>query len=241
MTIRAYDEAWLTSAAMPDVSQTLSPRRARGSTPPMTHQLGLKSWATGALVLAAMAGCTDDGGKSADPPPATSSSATSSGAASASPTSASGIAVADATSKLTEYFATVDALGQDPTAALDPLESVAISTQLSAERRLLESQHRRGERQVGETAVAELMVQSVNLDNSDPAAGRVPTVVIDACWDVSDVDVLDKDGASIVLPDRPDTGWTRYTIANYGFDSDSTGGWRVASGQDLERAPCDAS
>ena len=52
-------------------------------------------------------------------------------------------------------------------------------------------------------------MQSVNLDNSDPKAGKVPTVQIDVCYDVSDVDVLDANGKSVVSPDRPDTGWIR--------------------------------
>ena len=86
-----------------------------------------------------------------------------------------------------------------------------------------------------------LKVQSVTLDNSDPDAGKVPTVVIDVCWDVTKVDVLDKSGKSIVSPDRPDTGWTRYTVANYEYAADPTGGWRVATGQDLKQTPCAAS
>ena len=83
--------------------------------------------------------------------------------------------------------------------------------QLNAVQTLVGRQQDQGQRQAGTTRVSELKVQSVNLDNSDPDAGKVPTVVIDVCWDVSKVDVLDKDGKSIVCPNRPDTGWTRYT------------------------------
>lgn len=205
----------------------------------MRNRLGLKSWATGALVLAAVTGCA--GGNSPTADPTTSSTPASSPTASASPTSPSEAASSAASHKLRDYFATVDRLGQDPAAALDPLDQVATSTQLSAERRLLKSQHGRGERQVGETRVARLKVQSVNLDNSDPSAGKVPTVVIDVCWDVSKVDVLSKDGKSIVSAHRPDTGWTRYIVANYRYAANPSGGWRVASGQDLKQAPCAAS
>ena len=113
--------------------------------------------------------------------------------------------------------------------------------ELSAQQRLLESQRRRGLRQVGDTNLVEVTVQSVNLDNSDPDAGKVPTVVIDVCWDVSKVDVLDKSGKSIVSPTRPNTGWTRYTVANYDYAADPTSGWRVATGQDLKKTPCAAS
>ncbi|GAA4699797.1 hypothetical protein [Nocardioides conyzicola] len=139
------------------------------------------------------------------------------------------------------YFAVIDELGKDPDLALKKLDSVATSTQLSAERMLLRGQHDRGERQVGDTHIAELTVQSVNLENSDPAAGKVPTVAIDVCWDVSAVDVLDRDDRSIVPTDRPDTGWTRYVVANYKYAADPVGGWRVATGKDLKQAPCRVS
>jgi hypothetical protein len=83
-----------------------------------------------------------------------------------------------------------------------------------------------------------LQVQSVNLDNSDPSAGKVPTVQVDVCVDVSDVDILDKAGKSTVSQRRPDTGWTRFTVANYHWSSHPKDGWRVATGEDLKKAPC---
>jgi len=139
------------------------------------------------------------------------------------------------------YFSTIDRLAQDPSSDTSELNSVTTSSELTAETRFLEGQHRRGERQVGTTKVAKLKVQSVNLDNSDPATGKIPTVVIDVCWDVTGVDVLGKSGKSIVSVNRPNTGWTRYTVANYHFAADPSDGWRVASGQDLKQAPCPAS
>lgn len=139
------------------------------------------------------------------------------------------------------YFEVVDELTKDPNSGLKKLESVATSTQLNAARTLLRKQHDEGQRQIGDTRVADLQVQSVNLDDSDSSAGKVPTVVIDVCWDVSKVDVLDKNGKSIVTPNRPDTGWTRYTVANYDYVADPTNGWRVANGQDLKQTPCAAS
>jgi hypothetical protein len=118
---------------------------------------------------------------------------------------------------------------------------VTTGTEASAERSFFRDQRRRGERQAGPTRVAVLKVQSVNLDLTDPASDTVPTVVVDVCWDVSKVDVLGRDGRSILTPKRPDTGWTRYTVVNYRFAADPRGGWRVASGQDLKRTPCVAS
>jgi hypothetical protein len=206
----------------------------------MTIPLGLISWATGTLMLAAVSAC---GASDTDPPPNSESSSSSPTAPtmSATPTSPSGAATADATSAARKYFTVVDDLRSEPGLGLKQLKAVATSAQLNAVETLIRRQRGEGQRQTGTTAISELKVQSVNLDNSDPDAGKVPTVVIDVCWDVSKVDVLDKRGKSIVSPNRPDTGWTRYTVANYEYAADPTGGWRVATGQDLKQKPCAAS
>ncbi len=204
------------------------------------NRLGLISWATGTLMLAAVSSC---GGSDTDPPATAEPSSTSpsSPTTSASPSSPSDAASADATDIVRNYFTVVDQLRSDPGADLKKLRSVATSAQLNAVTTLIDRSRDEGQRQTGTTAINELQVQSVTLDNSNPKAGKVPTVVIDVCWDVSKVDVLDTSGKSIVSPDRPDTGWTRYTVANYKYAADPTGGWRVATGQDLKQTPCAAS
>ena len=208
----------------------------------MKNRLGLTFLATGTLLLAAVSACADN---DADPPPTTlaTSSPTESTAptASASPTSPSDAATADATAAMTTYYAVLDELRADPSRDLKKLDTVAIGAQLNAVRTLVRRQRDQGQRQTGTTAISEMKVQSVNLDNSDPDAGKVPTVVIDVCWDVSKVDVLDESGKSIVSPTRPNIGWTRYTVANYDYAADPTSGWRVATGQDLGKTPCAAS
>ncbi len=206
----------------------------------MKIRLRLISWATGTLMLAAVSAC---GGTDADPPQTSEPSSTSPStpATSSSPSSPSDEARADASDALRNYFTVVDQLRSDPKGDLKKLKSVATSAQLNAVETLIGRQRDEGQRQTGTTAINEMQVQSVSLDNSDPKAGKVPTVVIDVCWDVSKVDVLDKSGKSIVSPDRPDTGWTRYTVANYKYAADPTGGWRVSTGQDLKQAPCAAS
>lgn len=205
----------------------------------MKIRLGFISWATGTLLLAAVSSCGD---KAADPPPTPpTSSSPAEPTTAASSTSPSDAATADATAAMKDYFTVVDEVRSDPAADLKGLKSVATSAQLTAVETLIRRQRDEGQRQTGTTTISELKVQSVNLDNSDPDAGKVPTVVIDVCWDVSKVDVLDKSGESIVSPDRPDTGWTRYTVANYEYAADPTGGWRVATGQDLKLTPCTAS
>ncbi|WP_244929235.1 hypothetical protein [Nocardioides sp. W7] len=209
----------------------------------MTERLGLKSWATGALVLAAVSACAAGDSEPADSAnsPIVASSAPSPPETSSTPTSPAESASANATRTVREYFSTIDELAQNPGADLRALDAVTTSIERTAEKEFLREQHRRGEHQVGDTLLANLEIQSVNLSNSDPHAGRVPTVVIDVCWDVTNVDVLRKDGTSVVSPNRPDTGWTRYAVANYEFAADPSGAWRVATARDLERPPCVAS
>lgn len=208
----------------------------------MKNRLGLTFLATGTLLLAAVSGCADNDADPAPTPPSSSSPTQSmEPTGSASPTSPNDAATADATAAMTDYYAVLDGLRADPSSDLKKLKTVAIGAQLNAVQTLVERQRDQGQRQTGTTAISELEVQSVNLDNSDPDAGNVPTVVIDICWDVTKVDVLDKSGKSIVSPNRPDTGWTRYTVANYDYAADPSGGWRVATGQDLKQTPCAAS
>ena len=201
-----------------------------------TFARGIQTLAVAAALLVAGTACTgsgDDPGQRATP---TASSPTAS-----TPSTDTEVASEAASGIVRQYFATVDALRQDPKAASAKLTTVAASTQLAAQKKLLASQRKQGLRQVGATKIIKLEVQSVSLDNSDPAAGKVPTAIVDVCWNVRNVDVVNKDGDSVVTPDRAAVGWTRFTVANYDWASDPTGGWRVAGGEDLERAPCDAS
>lgn len=200
----------------------------------MTITRGTRALATAALLLVALAACTEDDGSAY--PPAT----TSTPAATTSPTPPTEpqAASAAAEAKVREFYATTNQLRQDPSLKLSKLKTVAVSSELTSQQHLLRSERRDGYRQVGDTKIVELRVQAVNLDNSDPKAGKVPTVQVDVCYDVSGADLVDEDGKSVVSSDRPDTGWIRHTVANYEWDSDPDGTWRVASSQDLEKKPC---
>lgn len=209
----------------------------------MTHLRSLAVSAAAALLLVAVTGCAGDADDPSSSGPTSTttsqpSSAATSSSSSSEPVSDSEAAATAAASIVREYFAVVDRLRQDPKKPLGVLRTVATSGELTAERRLIRSERRQELRQVGDTRIAVLEVQSVNLANSDPQAGKVPTVRVDVCWDVSGVDILDKSGKSVVSPTRLDTGWIRFTVANYHWSTDSNGGWRVASSQDLEKTPC---
>ncbi len=206
--------------------------------------------ATAGLLVALVSSCAND---SSDPPATEVSPVPTTPLATVTPTSPTPaepptelpteteIAAESASKLLRRYFATIDQLRRKPTRPISELKAVAISTQLAAQQRLIESQRSNGLRQTGSTTIKTITVQSVNLDDSDPSVGKVPTVQIDVCYDVSAVDILDEKGESVVGPDRPATGWVRYSVSNYRFKAKPTDGWRVASGADLEQAPCAAS
>lgn len=192
--------------------------------------------ATCVLTLAAVTACAQsDPGTSPTSPPAHSASEPS-----GAQTSDTESAASAATATVHSYYATLDRLRQDHSESIDALSKVETSTLLSADRHLVENERSKNLRQVGDTGVADTSVESVNLDNSDPDAGKVPTVTVDVCWDVSEVDLVDASGKSVVSPARADVGWIRYIVANYHYRTDPVTGWRVASAQDLEQKPCKA-
>lgn len=206
----------------------------------MTNARRFSLLATATAVAIAVGGCASDGNDPEATPTPTSSSSSPAPTTSPTPQSDSEIASEAASAVLRQYYDVRNELRQDSSKSLSRLDDVAVSTELAAQRNLFTKERKQGLHQTGETKVAKLDVTSVNLDNSDPKVGKVPTVQIDLCFDVSGVDVIDKNGKSVISPDRPDTGWIRFLVSNYQWDNDPEGGWRVASSQDIERTPCDA-
>ena len=208
----------------------------------MTNARHFALLATVTAVAIAMGGCASDGNDpAATPTPTSSSSSPATTTTSPTPQSDSELASEAASAVLRKYYEVRNDLRRNSSKPLRVLDDVAISTELAAQKNLFTKERKQGLHQTGATKIVELEVQSVNLDNSDPKAGKVPTVQIDLCFDVSDVDVIDKNGKSVVSPDRPDTGWIQFLVSNYRWDTDPDGSWRVASSQDIERTPCEAS
>lgn len=204
----------------------------------MTNLRSIAISATAALLLVAGAGCADNGN---DPPDASSSSTAPSTPSSSAPPTDSELAAQRAEAVVRRYFVVLDELRQRPSKPLESLSTVATSSQFAAQKKLVRNERSKGLHQIGATRIAKLTVQSVNLDNSDPEAGRVPTVAVDVCWDVGDADLVNEAGTSVVNTSRPPTGWTRYSVANYHWSKDPEGGWRIASSESLEKTPCPAS
>ena len=100
-----------------------------------------------------------------------------------------------------DYFAAADGLRQDPESALSELKVVATGSELSAQQLLIRAgaRQRISGRPVTPSSPSSRL-QSVNLDNSDPEGGKVPTAQVDVCWDVTEVDLVDENGKSVVAP-----------------------------------------
>lgn len=199
----------------------------------MTYARGATLVATAALLLAGMTACADDGGEpSASPSVSPSSPAPST--STTTPPSESESASESASALVRTYFATIDLVRQDSKQPARKLDAVASSSELVAQKNLLKSQRQGGLHQVGDTTIVELTVESVSLD--EPV-----TAIVDVCWDVSGVDILDASGDSVVTPERKNVGWTRFTVTNQQWDAAPTDGWRVSGGRDLEKEPCAGS
>src|SRR3954447_20589651 len=118
----------------------------------MTRSLGVKAWATGTVVLVAVTACANSGSDAGSPPspsPTVSTSVPDSMSLTPSPGSTSEVASASADDVVRRYFVVLDNLRQDLTEPVKQLSSVATSTQLAAQRRLIATERSQGLRQVG--------------------------------------------------------------------------------------------
>ena len=124
-------------------------------------------------------------------------------------------------------------LRQDPR-TVSATETVATSTELAAQQNLLERRAQGGLHQIGDTEIVKLTVQSVNLDNSDPECGTVPTVTSRRLLGRQrrrrrrQERQVRRQPGSAGHADGP-----AITVANYEWVTDPTGAWRVA----CERGP----
>lgn len=231
---------WRTSAEIGlRLGRSLGPRGLRTEqVSGMTNARRSLALAVAALAVSALTGCSEDPASTSPPTEATSSSTPSPSTTPTEPPSDSELAEAWADQVVRDYIATVDRLRKDRKQPLGQLKDVAIGGELDAQTLFTHNQRKAGNRQTGDTQVIDVVVQSINLNAQK---GQAPTVQLDVCWDVSAGDVLDRDGNSIVSPDRPGRGWTRYSVANHQWKTHPDDGWRVASSQDLEKAPCSAA
>ncbi|WP_415296885.1 hypothetical protein [Cellulosimicrobium sp. SJTW-1] len=109
---------------------------------------------------------------------------------------------------------------------------------LESAKALLQSNRDDKLRMTGSTRIAELDPVGADLTNTQPDGTRTPTAEFEVCLDVSDADLVDASGASVLGEDQPTTGWEHAIVINRQWDEDLAGGWVVTTLRTMEKAPC---
>ncbi len=199
--------------------------------------------AAGIAVLLCVAACSGGGSEAAKPPspsaaPVTTPSATPMTTAPTPPPppSADDQAIARAEGVVRRYYDLIDQLTVNPSADAGALTSVAASTGLIDARNLVSSVRGPGYVQSGKTRIISLDAKLISLDFQPKAQPpKLPTVAIAVCYDVSDVDITDAQGTSIVTKDRADRALERVQVANPAWPDPA--GWRVYNSETKDE-PC---
>jgi hypothetical protein len=194
--------------------------------------------ATFAVVVGlGVAGCSS----SSESPAASSTSTARTSASSVSPatTDPAEDAESQAVAHVTTYLSTIDDLYLDSARSLDDLYDVAVAPEATAEATAIGTFRAQGYRQTGRSQLVSASADSVDLAN-DPSASPsplLPSVVVTACVDVSQVQATDQGGMSVVPPDRPRYLIQQLTVVNTNYPDASS--WRVSAAPNTQVQSCD--
>ncbi len=194
--------------------------------------------AAAAVVLGLIAmGCSSQDAPSTAPSSAASPSPSSSAAVTtASPAEE---AQSQAVALVPTYLRTIDDLYLDPSRPLDDIYEVAVDSEATAEATAIGMFRSQGYRQVGRSQLVTATPNSVDL-TTDPAASpspTLPTVVVTACVDVSQVQATDASGNSVIPADRPRYLIAWLTVVNPQYPDASS--WRVSEAPNRQAQTCD--
>ena len=159
-----------------------------------------------AVCSAALAACND--GEPTPSETTSTQSPTATGASSSStPTPTKSLTpeqqdLQDAEQSITKYWAVLDKAASNPGVNLNVLATVARSQALAQWQSTLAADRSKGLRQVGLSTVRDAIA-------SRKKDGKF---TVRACLDVSNVDVVDAAGKSVVVPSRPDAQRYTYTV-----------------------------
>ena len=185
--------------------------------------------ALGVLALA-LAGCTGGGATPTATPTATSPSAVSSPpgpSVSVPTTSPEDAAAAKAEEVLRAYFrAQTQCLADPPNTPITCFDNVAIGTELKNMRNTLVSAQVMVTKVSGDITVVSVDREGVDLTNRvTETPPTVPTVTFNVCVDVSNYNIVDKDGKSVVPADRKPRSRVEVSVYDYKYPDASQ--WRV--------------
>jgi len=134
------------------------------------------------------------------------------------------------------YLALFDDLDADPDTDLAELGQVAHGRALDWATHQITARRMAGHTGVGVQVASDFTVTAVNLDADDSAEVDYPSVELTACVDISNTDIVDEDGNSVVPADRLDRVLVDYIVWNIGWPDDQE--WRVV-GDDAQLTDSD--
>ena len=199
-----------------------------GQRPPRSRGRGerLIIGVAGLVTVLAIVGITilvTSGHKAAIAPPLTATTAPGTQLTQRSPEDQ---AAAAAQARYRDFLRVVDTVGTAGFVSDAPLKAVAVPPELVLQQLTVRQSKPQGRRQNGYTRLTSLSVSSVDLT---PPAGGYPEVVLQACVDVSGVDITDRTGRSVVTAGRAPRTKSTVTMYEYkkGTVGAEAGGWYV--------------
>jgi len=148
-------------------------------------------------------------------------------------------AVGDATKALDRYFDVKNEMAADASIPLNRLKTVAISVAPGYTEQEIKGYRKNSNITRTGGATYEIdKILDVSLDNSNPRRGLAPTVQMQVCWDVSEVEAVDEKGNSVINPDRLDRSIAAYWVTNYNCKKNPHGAWKLSSFESKMEKPC---
>lgn len=193
------------------------------------------------LVLAlgiSLTACAADRESSAEPAASGTTSMSASPSASPPPTAPS--SEEDATSKaeaaVVAYYEMKDASLQAPANfKIEDYKKVAVSSALNDVQNLYNAAVLQGH-QIGGTTLDSVEVLDVDLAfEPDKTPPEIPTVQFSVCYDITDLNIVDQDGKSIVPPGRQNRGVAEVGVSNFEYPE---GPWLVGFVEYQEDKTC---
>jgi len=134
------------------------------------------------------------------------------------------------------YLALFDDLDADPDTDLAELGQVAHGRALDWATHQINARRQAGHTGLGVQVASGFTVTAVELEPDDSAEADYPSVELTACVDISNTDIVDEDGNSVVPADRLDRVLVDYIVWNIGWPDDQH--WRVV-GDDAQLTDSD--
>ena len=203
----------------------------------------MKTKTAGILAAALLlTSCTGVGGN-ANPTASTSSASASSApsthsASSPPPTSAEDQAVQHAEAVYRDYLRAQTTCLRDPRKTLPTcFDNVAIGDERNKRMQILRAAQEVDSKVSGDVTIVSIRTTKVDLTNKvNESPPTVPQVVFAVCMDVSKLNIVDKDGKSIVPPTRKPHVPVHVSVLNYKYPDPVQ--WRVGLVTDVKDESC---